>query len=453
VVLMAGCASVSAPRPVAATAAAPQQWQAPLPHGGRADALASWWSQFDDAVLTDLIAAAQTASPDIATARSRIEQARAAGVAADAALLPSLTAGSSLSRGRSEPGMPAFTSTSSALQASWELDLFGGNRAAANAAQARLQSAQWTWHDARVAVAAEAANTYVSLRACEAQLVQAEADAASRAETSRLAARSADSGLQSRSDRELARASAAQASVEVVRRRTECTLAVKALVALSGLDEPALRTRLAASGATLPQPAQLDVPAVPAHALAQRPDLAAAERDLAAASADVAVSEAQRWPRVSLGGSIGHVRVDGGGTRSDGGTWSVGPLTVSLPVFDGGARRADAQAARARHEEAAALYSARLRRAVQEVEEALVTLQSTADRAGDAQVASSGYGAALAAVQARQRNGLASQFELEDARRSDVQARSALIDLERERVQAWIALYRALGGGWSAAAS
>ena len=92
---------------------------------------------------------------------------------------------------------------------------------------------------------------------------------------------------------------------------------------------------------------------------------------------------------------------------------------------------------------------AQLRNAVREVENALIALQSTAARSTDAQTASDGFAASLRATDARYRGGLGTLFELEDARRSAVAAQIALIDLQRERVSAWIALYRALGGGWS----
>jgi outer membrane protein, multidrug efflux system len=95
------------------------------------------------------------------------------------------------------------------------------------------------------------------------------------------------------------------------------------------------------------------------------------------------------------------------------------------------------------------LYRAKLRTAVREVEEALVALQSTADRDADAQVATEGFATSFRATEARFKGGLASLYELEDARRSAVQAQVALIDLQRERSTAWISLYRALGGGWS----
>jgi len=120
-----------------------------------------------------------------------------------------------------------------------------------------------------------------------------------------------------------------------------------------------------------------------------------------------------------------------------------------LPLFDAGTRRANVSAAQARYDEAGALFRARLRSAVREVEEALVALQSTDDRSTDARIATEGYAASFRATEARYRGGLASLYELEDARRLALQAQIALIDLQRERSTAWISLYRALGGGWS----
>jgi outer membrane protein TolC len=129
--------------------------------------------------------------------------------------------------------------------------------------------------------------------------------------------------------------------------------------------------------------------------------------------------------------------------------WSLGPLAVSLPIFDAGTRRANVEAARARYDSAASAYRAKLRGAVREVEEALVQLQTTASQSEDARIAVEGFEASYKAAEARFRGGLASLFELEDARRSAALAQSQLIELQRLRVAAWISLYRALGGGWS----
>ncbi|NPC55450.1 efflux transporter outer membrane subunit [Caenimonas soli] len=444
-------ASVALPA-LAATPAAdarlPAAWHEPLPHGGEIAVLNQWWSQFDDPLLSRLIDAAQGASPNLASATSRIAQAQANRTKAGAALLPSLDGSISASRGRTELGQPLATSTSHGLQMAWEIDLFGGGRAGARAAQARLEAAQAGWHEARVAVAAEVATSYVGLRACEARLVQTEIDVASREETSRLTGLSAQHGLQSPGSAALARASAAQGRAGATAQRAQCASLVKALVALTASDEASLRAELAASTARLPSPAQFAVDSVPARALAQRPDLYGAERDLVAAGAEWTQSKAQSWPRLMLQGNFGGMRAESAMGSTSGSIWSFGPISLVLPIFDGGQRRANTKAAEARYEEAGAAYRAKLRTAVREVEEALVSLRSAAERAEDARAAAGGFRISLQAADARYRGGLASLFELEDARRSDVQAQTALIDLQQERIAAWIALYRALGGGW-----
>lgn len=449
--MLAGCAGTGpVATPDAAAALPAAQWHAPLPHDGRIGDLKRWWEQFDDPLLAGLVEAAQQVSPTLADAQSRIGQARAARVAAGAALGPTLDLNASASRGKPDLVSPVGNSASASLQAGWEIDLFGANRAGRHAAQARLAGAEAGWHEARVSVAAEVASAYLQLRACEAQLEQTRLDAASRAETARLTDLSMKSGFQSPANADLSRASAAQASAQFKQQASQCELLIKSLVALTAIEEPALRDRLGAGRGVLPEPAQLVVARVPAEALAQRPDLFASALEVEAASAETAQAQARRLPRVTLAGHVGPARFETGGVTNDGTVWSVGPLTVTLPLFDGGVRRADVDAARARYDAAAAGYAASVRRAVREVEEALVTLDSTAARSEDTRVAVEGYERSYRATEARYRGGLASLFELEDARRSWVAAQSSLIDLKRERVTAWISLYRALGGGWTA---
>jgi outer membrane protein, multidrug efflux system len=429
----------------------PSQWQAPLPHDGRATDLLGWWAQFNDPVLVGLIESGQRVSPTLASARARIEQARAASVAASASTLPQVDASASGSRARSEPAGSVATLAQLALQASWEIDLFGAVRAGAEAGEARVEGAQAAWHAARVSVAAEVASTYLALRSCEAQLAELEIDVQSRAETARVSERSAQAGLTAPAAAAQARASAAQGRAQVVAQRVQCDNLVKALVALTAHDEPGLRAQLATGRAQLPQPAPIGFEALPARLLAQRPDLAEGAAIVTAAAADVRLAEARRMPRVSLSGSLGAAAIDVGGIRRDGPTFSLGPLQVSFPVFDAGTRRANEAAARAVYDEAVSAYQARLRTAVREVEEALVQLRGSADRQSDARAAAEGFEVSFRAAESRYKGGVASIFELEDARRSAVAARSGLLELQRERAAAWISLYRSLGGGWQAA--
>jgi outer membrane protein, multidrug efflux system len=453
---VSGCASFKLPTVSSAAAVAPAAWQAPAPHQGSTTDLTQWWTQFNDPQLPRLIAAAQEASPSISAAKSRIEQSRAARVAAGAALAPSLNAQGSAVRGAEGAASPA-TSLTAGLSAAWEIDVFGGAAAGRDAAQARLAGSEMLWHEARVSVAAEVATQYTSLRACEATLAQVQLDASSRNETARLTDLTAKAGFTAPAQAALSRASAAQGNSQLTQQRAQCDGLVKGLVFLTGADEAALRTQLSATRGVIAQPAQISIPSVPAALLRQRPDLGNAERELLAASGDIRQAQAAKLPRIALNGSIGAARVSSSGptgsfTNSDS-TWSLGPLSVSLPLFDGGSRTAQVKAAQARHEDATVQYNAKLRGAVREVEDALITLKSTADRNGDALVATEGFAASLRATDARYKGGLATLFELEDARRSAVQAQTALIDLQRERVTAWITLYRALGGGWSADAS
>jgi NodT family efflux transporter outer membrane factor (OMF) lipoprotein len=450
-------------------ALAPQQWQAPLPHNGSQADLATWWRAQADGLLVQLIESAQAVSPTVASAASRIAQSRAERVAAGAALAPNVDAAASVNRSNQQSALPMGTTSQAALNASWEIDLFGANRAARDAAQARLESAHAGWHDARVSVAAEVANQYYGLRACEQLLAVAQQDAVSRADTARLTDLSAKAGFQSPASLSLARASAADGNSRYIAQRAACDVDVKVLSALTAIAEPELRQKLAAplraaAGAggsadsvarakdavyaTFAAPS-MTIGELPARTLRQRPDVFTAERELAAASADVGNAQAQRYPRLTLSGSVGVANFRAGGDNTKTDTWTIGPVALSLPVFDAGRRRANVDAAGARYDAAVVSYRATVRQAVSEVEQALVNLDSTAARAGDAETALDGYRANYTAVDERYKNGMASLFELEDARRTRLTAEQTVINLQRERSAAWVALYRAAGGGFT----
>ncbi|MES2325478.1 MAG: efflux transporter outer membrane subunit [Pseudomonadota bacterium] len=437
--------------PAKVDAPVPAQWHASLPHNGELTDLATWWRQQGDPLLPELIAAAQAASPTIASAGSRLAQSRAERAAATAALLPSLDAAVSVTRANQQSTLPGGTTSAGALQSAWEIDLFGGRRADRNAALARQAGASALWHDARVAVAAEVANQYYALRSCELLLAVARQDALSRADTARLTGLTASAGFQAPATAALARASAAEGKSRATLQQALCDIDVKTLVALTAIDEPALRAKLAASTAA-PPPA-FAIAALPAQVLAQRPDVFNAEHEVAAASADVGSARAARYPRLSLQGSIGAANFRTGGENIQTDTWSIGPLALTLPLFDAGRRSANVDAAKARYDAAVIGYRASARNAVREVEQALVNLDSSNARSSDAQVAMEGYRTAFVAAEDRYKNGMGSLLELEDARRTRLAAENAVIALQRERSAAWVALYRAAGGGWTPSAN
>jgi outer membrane protein, multidrug efflux system len=444
--LVAACAAP--PQPASIADVAPQQWYAPLPHGGNITDLSQWWSHQGDPVLAQLIEAAQAVSPTIASARSRIDEARAIRVASGAALLPTLDANASASRNSALPPQPTGTTTQAGFQSAWEIDVFGGGRAARDAAQSRLEGADAGWHNARVSVAAEVADLYYEQRACDKLLAIALSDAASRGETARLAELSRRAGFTAPAVTALARASAAEGSGRAKQQRARCEAGIKALVSLTAVPEPELRHKFAS--AEIPETeAVMAIAALPAQVLSQRPDVFAAEREVAAAGADISSARAQRLPRLALSGFVGRANFRAGGADAELSTWSIGPLALSLPLFDAGRRVANVSAAEARYEAAVANYRASVRQAVREVEEALVSLDSTAARREDVRVSVEGYLSSFNATEARYKGGLASLVELEEARRNRLSAEITLVTLERERRGAWVALYRAAGGGWT----
>ncbi len=449
----------------------PAAWVAPLPHAGDAAKLKDWWAAWGDPVLLELVDSAQRENATVAIAAARIDASRAAAGAAGAGQWPSLEGKASANRSRSNQsggggsfdggsgsgggggggnsgGGSISTNRSASIDALWELDLFGSVRRNKEAAAARVDARNNDWHDARVSVAAEVATSYVNLRACEILLVGYERDAKSRTETARLTELKAKAGFTAPADAALTAASAAEAAGRLTQQRADCDVEIKALSMVSVVPEPALRTKLAARTAMFPTTAVWKLDNVPATALAQRPDVASAERELAAASAEIGVAEADRYPRITLTGSIGYSVTGFGGSDTRGSTWSYGP-GISVPIFDAGRRTANVDAAKARYAEALAGYKGRTSRAIREVEESLVRIVSAGNRDADAKTALQGYEAFLKAADARVRAGAGSLVELEEARRAVVASQGAVVGVERERLNAWITLYKAVGGSWS----
>lgn len=428
------------------------QWQTPLPHAGQGSQLVDWWQRLGSPVLGALVNAAQEASPDVAGARQRWAQAQALWVGADANGGPQWQASAGVVRTRPDLASPPLTQASLGLTMSWEWDVWNGQGAAQRAAQQRLQGAQATWHDARVSTAATTAQAYFEWRFCDAQARWTEAQAASARETARLNALAQKAGALPAVAAQQADAAARQFQVQALGTRAQCDRAIKALVALTAWEEPALRQRLAAEPSSEPAFGAwaLAVPSVPGQALAQRPDVAAAARELEATAADVSQRHADRYPRVAFNGSLSAAALRSGALSLDGSLWSIGPLQVSLPLWDGGQRRANLAAAQTRYDAQRVIFQGKVRQAVSEVEDALVRLQSAEARRGEWVRILASHQQTHAAVVAREKVGAAARLEVEEAQRALLQAQMSHTDVLREQVTAWIALYRALGGGWTA---
>lgn len=425
------------------------QWHSAVPHGGKVEDLNKWWEQLNDPLLSKLILDTEQGNPTLDMALAKLNEARAIETASTGVYYPTLSLGASSTRSRMAFGQQVILQTNNKVgfDASWELDLFGKNRRTAQAAQARFTASEVSWHDARISLAAEVADVYVELRQCEAGLATAEQNKHSRATVRELTDLKAGAGLASPMDAARAQVSEAEGDSAYSAKQGECARVLNRLTALTGIDRDTLTTRLADKSGQIPVPNETDVSSVAAHALSQRPDVAIAEMNLAAASADIGASKAAMYPSLTLLGSIASNHISQGGQSVVVPTWSFGP-SLSIPLFSGGRASANVDASEARYDYAQASYKKTVREAVRNVEDSLVRLNVANDRAKSAHQAQDRYQQLFNATQARYDTGLSNRMALEDARRIWLQSQDNAAAMERERVSSWIALYKALGGGW-----
>lgn len=424
----------------------PAHWTSPANASDRQPAPLAWWAELGDPTLDQLVDQAFRDSPTLDAAIARLAESRALHRQVRSGGLPTLGAGASAERAGDDDTAPGNT-TDLSLNASWELDLFGAVARGKEGAAAREAAQLATLADARVSLAADVVDAYLSLRACQSELQLAEQDVASRDATRQLTEDSVAVGFTAPYQGIRSAASVAEARTRLADTRARCQRVENLLTRLTGLARPQLAQRTGAPGGLerLPEPQRFDV-AIPAQALMQRPDVRAAERSLAAASADVGLAQADRLPRLSLSGAFGYTTTGSGNGYVSLGSWSFGPA-LSLPIFDAGRRAAAVRAAQARYDEALAGYKTRARAAIQEVEDALTRYAAANERAENARLAATRYQQYFDAVDSRYREGASNLLELEDARRAMLDARQTLLGVKKERLQAWVTLNRATGGG------
>ena len=422
----------------------PATWEARKPHAATDNQLIGWWERFNDPALTRFQRLAEDNSPTLEQAVARIEQARATIAGNWSQALPNITGSGSFTRTKQQTAASGHTISETrtyGLDSSWELDLFGKVRRNIQASRARVQARIDDWHDARVSLAAEVADDYVQYRGCEQLAALYEGKAQSQSESARLTRINATAGFTASADAELAEASAASMRSTWNDQVSQCDLLAKSLTSLTGSDEKMLRDMLSPGKGTVPKPAELNVTSVPADILRQRPDIASSERELAAASEEIGAAVAKLYPSLTLNGSI---------TASGGASlWSFGP-SLSVPIFDGGSALAGVRSANASYNLQLATYRESVRSAVLEVEQALVRLGSALARDADTARAADGYQASFLATERQYQAGSASIIDRESARRNALDAQNSLVTLRMTQVRDWIALYKALGGGWDA---
>ena len=446
--LLAGCVSVGPDYK-----AAPVE---PVTLQGAADAaftnvppVASWWAQFDDPVLGRLVHDALGENLDLQIAMARVRAARAVFTEQHLDQLPHITAGGSQDRRKQPDALLGGERVSSetyqlGFDAGWELDLFGRQRRAAEAARADLGAERDNLADAQVMVAAEVARNYFELRGAQKRIAVARDTLRSLRETQRLTETRLELGAGSELD------------VQSSRARLK---AIEADIPLLEVSEVQSRHRLAVllgqrpgSLDTLLQPRE-----VPAFAkalplgdtsdlLRQRADVRMAERRLAAATARVGVATADMFPRISLSGFVGFLGGEASGlVNGNNKAWSLTP-SISWAAFDFGSVRARLRASKAQADGAAAEYEQAVLLALEDTENALTRYAKQQARLGIVAEQAQAARKAESLAQLRYREGSEDFLALLDAQRNQLAADDALAAAEASVNVSVVAVYKALGG-------
>ncbi|HUN92059.1 MAG TPA: efflux transporter outer membrane subunit [Burkholderiaceae bacterium] len=421
-----------------------------------------WWTLFSDDNLAALVERATGgASLDVQAAEARIREARAELGVAGAIALPSVSASARVSRDKvSRDGelfanvplpnpQTLFTDYRAGFDASWEPDLFGRARRTVEAASARLQGAQASAADVRIAVAAEVASTYVQLRVAEARTALAEADRDALAETARLVQLRVDAGSASLLERRRSRAAVEVQEAAIERLRAERMAARDALAVLLGML-PAETESLLQPGRPIPtvDAGRIDV-GLPSELLQRRADVRRAERDLAAANAEIGVAAADLYPRFQLVASLGFDAIHPGDFGSGASrAWSLAPI-VSLPLFDRGRLKSEVAAREAARDAAIAAYRRAVLRALGDAETAMIRYGSERARVARLRAAAEELRDTAALARTQYDAGRASLVDVLDVERQARAAADQLADAEGGAATQLVALYKALGGGWA----
>jgi multidrug efflux system outer membrane protein len=453
VLMVAGCdmAPDYTPPKIAVPAAykdvGPWSPAAPADDAPRGD----WWTAFHDPVLDDLEGRIDKASPRLAAAVARYDQARGFADEASASLFPSIDLQGSGERDRLSANRPLqhtpalYNDYVAGAAGSYELDLWGRVRNEVRQGKADEEASAADLASVHLSLQAELADDYLRLRGLDAEmsLLSDTVDAF-------------DKALKLTVD---LHSGGASSEIDVGRAQTQLA-STKAQLADVGADRALLEHAIAAlvgepasDFSIKPAMPKYDPPAVlvsaPSKLLERRPDIAAAERRVAAANAGIGIQKAAFFPDITLGLSGGFESVRGNLLTAPSAFWALGPASAVLSIFDGGARSAALAQAKGEFDEAAANYRQTVLDGFREVEDQMALANRLADEARlqDDAVAAAARTDKLALVQYRE--GAADYLEVVTAQTAELQAEIAALSVHTRRLQASVDLVRALGGSWT----
>jgi len=409
--------------------------------------LSGWWRRFDDPLLTDLIARATASNLQIAESVARLAQARESLVQARGELFPTLSGSAGATRNftRTSHVSTGDTQLSLGLDASWQVDLFGGLSRGVQAARADAAAARFDLESVRTSVAGEVATNYVEARLAQARLEIARSTLRTQDDNLQIAGWRVQAGLVSGLDAEQARAQRAQTASTIAAIETSYLQAVNRLGVLTGQAPGALRAEMQAIQPIPRGPDRIAV-GIPADTLRRRPDVRSAEQQLAAATARIGVAKAALFPALSITGSINTpaARVGALGDLLTGNLFAG----IAQTIFDAGRRNSQVRSARAGADLAFATYRQTVLSGLEDVENAVQSLEAAKARQAELEVALDASNNAAIYARSQYRSGLIDFLTLLQSEQALLSARDQLASAQADQALALVQLYLALGGGW-----
>src|SRR6266542_210521 len=446
--------------------AVPATWQEAQQKGveTRPAEMVRWWTTFNDPLLNSLVERAVKSNLDLRIAEGRIREARASRAAVAAGAWPTVDVSGSYSRNRSSENSLLFPSQGgaggsasglkldrnlydAAIDASWEIDVFGGVRRGVEAADATIEASLYSRRDVLVTLLGDIAKNYIDLRGFQRRLAVARANLKAQQDTLDLTRIRFQAGLTNDLDVAQAEAQVSTTAAQIPTLESSLKQAAYSLDLLLGLTPGALWNELAHE-TTIPSLPPEVLVGLPSDLLRRRPDIRFAERQLAAATAQIGAAMADLFPKFSLTGVAGLQSI----SASDWFTgrsryWSIGP-TISWPIFDTGRIRANIEIRNAQQEQALNQYEKTVLAALGDVEKSLVNYSREQARQRSLTDAVAANRRAVEMANELYVRGLNDFLNVLDTQRSLYAAENDLAQSEATMAANLVALYKALGGGW-----
>jgi multidrug efflux system outer membrane protein len=425
--------------------------------------ISRWWQRLGDPTLSSLVDQTLTGSRDLRAAQSRLREARAQRALASANRFPTTSASIS-SSGSKTSGSPTTNLFNPQFDATWEPDIFGASRRALEAASADASVTEEDLHNTQVSLVAEVASDYVSLRASQSRIQIARQNEASQSETLQLTQWRERAGLVSRVDVEQARTNLEQTRAGIPPLETSVAQSEHQLATLLGLTPGALEPQVAVATPIPSVPDEVAV-GIPVDALRQRPDVREAEHKILAEIARLRQAKDAQYPSFTLTASLTLEQIAGAsmGFVTGGASTLTGALTngtstaasfggsVVQTLFDRGRIRQQIEIQSAVQEQAVIAYESTVLTAVQECEDALVSLAKSRDQLASFNIAAESARNAALLAKNRYNAGLADFQTVLDTERTVLSIEDSVAQTQADHTTAIIQLYKALGGGWSPA--